>query len=466
MKRLLARRKRGDEGFAMITAITVIMIASALTVIILTTGEHADSTSKRGADWDSSLQVADAGIQQAIASLQATNGAAPAPFNGSTSQGSYHVTTTYLGRNRYQIDASGTVGTATNLRATRDVRVIMAPPSSFKYALFSLTNVDTKNNNYVHGDVWANGSVTVYGGDTIDGGVNAATGWLSMQQNSTVTKSVTTGGYDPSSNEAINMGSGAHIGGTAVAASSAPGCSDDPAGTHYNVSVGGSIAGSVTAWGTISGGTTGTQHPHVCTGAPATKPMPTFTYNPANYSPAPVEFASPEFASPEAFSTYLAAHSNGLSGTFYVHGGGATDPVNVNGVSIAGDTTIIAESAPIDAFGGQGVSAANNNDKVLTLVSYYQPSPNATCVNNGGNPADCSIGIKNNFQPNDNTATLLYAPNGPIAFKNNANFLGAVYGKSIVLKNNMDLTYDGRVDQIVGFGPVTLTTQSWVETTT
>src|SRR4051794_34354950 len=188
--------------------------------------------------------------------------------------------------------------------------------------------------------------------------------------------------------------------------------------------------------------------------------MPTFTYNAANYNPAPVEFASPA-----AFSTYLSTHSNSLSGTFYVHGGDASHAVDINGVSIGGDTTIVAESAPIDAFGGQGVGAANNNDKVLTLVSYYQPAAGSTCVNNGGNPGDCAIGIKNNFQPNDNTATLLYTPNGPVAFKNNADFTGAVYGKSIVLKNNMNLTYDARVDQIVGFGPVTLQAESWVETT-
>jgi hypothetical protein len=187
--------------------------------------------------------------------------------------------------------------------------------------------------------------------------------------------------------------------------------------------------------------------------------MPTFTYNPANYSPAPTEFATPT-----AFNTWLAAgHAAGLSGTYYIHGGGASDAVNIAGVSIGGDTTIIAESAPIDASGG--VSDSNSNDKVFSLVSYYQPAAGSACTDNGGNPSDCAIGIKNNFQPQNNTSTLIYAPNGPVAFKNNAQFNGAIYANDIVLKNNLHVVYDPRVDQIVGFGPVTLQTESWTETT-
>jgi hypothetical protein len=129
-------------------------------------------------------------------------------------------------------------------------------------------------------------------------------------------------------------------------------------------------------------------------------------------------------------------------------------------VSLAGDTTIISMTAPIES---NAVSNANDDDKLFTLVSYYQPPPGSACTDNGGNPLDCAIGFKNNFSPTANTATLLYAPNGPIAFKNNADFLGAVYANDIVLKNNMHLIYDARIERVIGFGPVTLTQESWVE---
>ena len=118
-----------------------------------------------------------------------------------------------------------------------------------------------------------------------------------------------------------------------------------------------------------------------------------------------------------------------------------------------------------------GIGAANSADKILTLVSYYS-APASSCTTNGGNPGDCAIGFKNNFSMSDstltggsNTAVLLFAPNGPIAFKNNAQFNGAVYANNIQVKNNMNMAYDPRIDQIVGFGDVTLDINSWMECT-
>ena len=44
------------------------------------------------------------------------------------------------------------------------------------------------------------------------------------------------------------------------------------------------INGGLTTWGQASGGSVnGTYTPFTCTSAPPRKPMPTFTFNPANY---------------------------------------------------------------------------------------------------------------------------------------------------------------------------------------
>lgn len=219
----------------------------------------------------------------------------------------------------------------------------------------------------------------------------------------------------------------------------------------------GTVSGTGTTWGTKTGsGTIGSVVTGVCTQAPATKTMPQFTYNPLNYDPDPDEWASPA-----EFHAYLdAGNRTSLSGVHFVNGGGVGDAIDLTGVEIVGDATIIANSAPIWA---NGVGAANSTDKLFVLVSFYQPPEGVACTDQGGNPDDCAIGFKNNFEPEDNTATLLYAPNGPIAFKNNTAFNGAVYGTDIVLKNNMELTYDARVDQIIGFGTVTLERESWIE---
>ncbi len=452
------RHAHDERGLAMITAVTLIALMALIGAAILTNGTHADRASGHGRNWEQALHVAEAGVEQAVAMMQASGGSVPAPIAGTSGEGTYTTTVTSLGRNRYQIDSTGTVGTKDGLRAERSVRVIYGPPRSFRYALFSLTDVDTKNNDVVVGDVWANGSVTVQQNDEIRGSATAATGGAYLDNHSKVTGDVWTGGAGIGG-VAIDVSTGAEIGGNAKASSTAPNCSDDPAHLSYRVNVIGSIAGTVTTWGTkTGGGSTGALSSNTCTNAAPTKTIPTFTYNPANYSPAPLEFASAA-----AFNTYLnAGNRNNLAGTFMISADGTGDAIDLTGVEISGDTTIIAMGNPIDA---NGVGAANGADKLLVLVSYYQPPAGSACTDNGGNPKDCAIGLKNNFIPGDNTATLLYAPNGPTAFKNNADFLGAVYANDIVLKNNQTTTYDPRVDQIIGFGPVTLAQESWVETT-
>jgi hypothetical protein len=191
-----------------------------------------------------------------------------------------------------------------------------------------------------------------------------------------------------------------------------------------------------------------------------------FTFNSANY-PAGT-FHSYSFPTDyAAFNSYIAANKSALSGTFYITGGNASYPVSLGGVSVNGDLTVIATDAPIDASGGIGSSGTA--DKLVVLASWYAASASG-CSTNGGNPGDCAIGMKNNFSPGssnlsggDNTAVLLYAPNGPVAFKNNANFQGAVYANNIQVKNNMNVTYDPRLEQIVGFGGSTLTITDWQE---
>ena len=451
---------KDEQGIALIMTVTIILVAAMLAAVILYQGTSTDRHSGRGRNWNQALQNADGGVEEAISKLQASNGVVPADFTGQNADGTYSVHVTYLGRNRYQFDSTGTTGTVQGLKAERSVRVVMGPPKSFKYALFSSSSVDTKNNDVVNGDIYANDEVTVDLGDTVNGSVTSATKYVTMKNNSEITGDVYTGGYD-SAGYAVK---GTTIGGNVKAGSLAPGAPDDCSSeshSDYKVTAG-SIGGTIKTWGSLaSGQPNGAKvFTGVCVAAPHKEVFPQFLYNPANYTPAPVEFANSS-----AFNTYINAHKNDMKGTFVV-GGSASDPnnyVNITGIKVSADLTIIA-NGPITADQGSAdVTAANHNDKLMVLVSYYTPQPNVACASNGGNPGDCAIGIKNNFQVSDNTATLVYAPNGPVAFKNNAEFLGAVYAGNIVMKNNQVTTYDPRVEQIVGFGPVTLEQESWEE---
>jgi hypothetical protein len=463
-----------ERGFALMTTVIVTMVAAMLGATLLVISVNTDHHSGQDRNWTSALDVADAGVERAVALLnnQAGIGVVPAPFTGQTQSGTFSTKVTYLGRAKYQIDSTGTVGTAQGLERIRAVRVIMAPAPAFKYALFSSTDINTKNNNYITGDIWANGSVTVFKNDTVSGSVNAATGWVQLQTNSTVTGGVTSGGTNGGTS--IEVDGGASIGKDATAASTSPNCADDPAHMSYQIQATGSISGTAKTWGLIlGGGHVGTAVTGVCTPAPATQPMPNFTFALANYNPSPQVFNSVA-----SFQTYLSMNQNNLSGVFQVCGTGVID---LSGAQIAADTTIIAgavlnndinqpdPNCPAAQIWANGVSPANNNDKILTIVSYYNPGAGGSCTNNGGNPEGCALGFKNNFAPNDNTATLMYAPVGPCALKNSSggsggdNFDGAIYCNNIVMKNNQNITYDPRVDRIVGFGATTLVRQSWQE---
>jgi hypothetical protein len=460
----------------MLVGFVVSLIAASMMYIAL----HDQTSSAHDRSWGQALHTAESGVNDAIGVLQNTGGVAPSGVvHGTTDVGSYEYQITALARNRYQIDAVGTVGNSAGLSSARRLRVTLAPPPSFSYGLFSLSDVAMKNNNTVCGDVWSNTSVVVDNGDAVraatssncpsgsmgTGNVTAATGSIQIVANSSVEGNAWAGGYE-SSGYGISVGKGSTISGSATASSSTPACADDPTSLKYKIGPDGTISGSATAWGAITAGVLGTRRATTCTTGSPTQSIPTFTYNAANYPAGTVH----EYNFPSdyvAFKTYIAANKTNLSGTFYLAGGGAAYPIDLGGVTVTGDLAIFAEASPIDASGG--IDAAGSNDKTVVLATWFT-GPASSCTTGSGNPADCAIGIKNNFDmqsgnlsAGDNTAVLLYAPNGPIAFKNNAEFHGAVYANNIQINNNMKLATDPRVASIVGFGATTLDISLWLE---
>lgn len=484
MHRFLSRTHRDERGVALITAMLVAFVATLFVTTTMYVAFHDQTSSARNRSWGQALHVAESGVHQAVAYLQNSNGVVPSStISGTTNEGTYQYRIVAMSRNRYQIDAVGSVGSATSTQSSRRLRVTMAPPLSFKYALFSLSDVTTKNNNQVCGDVYAGSYVVVYQNDSVlapsnpscpaggtvgSGNVTAATSYISMDNNSTIEGTAWSGGNN-ASGYGIAMSNGASIGVDAKASSTTPGCTDDP--THalglYKIGGSGSIAGNASAWGTISSTVAGTKSQNTCSRSAELLTMPQFTFNAANYPTASMHtYTFP--ADYAAFNSYIAANKTNLSGTFYISGGGSSYPVSLDGVTVTGDLTVIATASPIDATTG-GMTASGTSDKLIVLATWYSAS-SAGCTTNGGNPADCAIGIKNNFNMSssslsggDNTAVLLYAPNGPVAFKNNADFHGAVYANNIQVKNNMNVSYDPRLEQVVGFGYSTLTITDWQE---
>ena len=160
MMRILSWRRDNDQGFVMIVAVVLLSVVASLGAIVMASGNHSSQSTGRGRAWIQSLHVAEAGIQEAMVRMQAAGGA-PTPFAGQTDEGSYSVSVTPLGRGRFRVEATGLVADGSTMRATRKVQVTLRPPESFRAALFSYTSIDTKNNDVVTGDVWANQNVIV-----------------------------------------------------------------------------------------------------------------------------------------------------------------------------------------------------------------------------------------------------------------------------------------------------------------
>lgn len=467
---------RQESGFAMIVAVVLMGVISTLMVLVLTVGTHTEFSTGRGRSWVQALHVAEAGVQDAITELEARLSSdsftSPMTLTGSTDEGTFDVTVTLLPRRRFQIEATGTVAEgAAGLEAARRIRVTMAPPRSFQYALFSNTTVETKDNDDIDGDIWANENVIVDQNDTVTGSVTAATGYVRLKNGSLVTGDVWSGGFNPDAGGtgvgyAIELGNNATVDGSAKASVTTPDCSGESSSNYKVHLAGGSlIKGNVITFGEKTGSGDvgpGTITNNSCTAAPATKVIPTFTYSAANYD-GEIEYGTPETPSATAvtdFQSYVDTHKSTFSGTFYVNQSGAVSQdlrIDLSDVKIVGDTTVIA-NVPIFTNRMED----DTQDAILTLVSTYRPPTGSSCDVNQDR-SECSIHLKNNFQTSGATAVIVYAPFGSVAVKNNQAQFGTIYADNIQIKNNQTLTYDERTERAVGFGPVTYEVQTWIE---
>jgi len=467
----LIRRARGEEGVALIIAVVLMGVVATLAVLMLTVGVHTDQASARGRNWVQALHVAESGVDQAMAKIQAASGSYSGTFTGATAQGSYSVTVSRQTRNQYTIRSVGSVAPGKQGATTRALQVTLAPPSVFKNALFSYTTLETKNNDNITGDIWANQNAIVDAGTTVSGSITAATGYIEVDNGASVGGNLWSGSFNNANGYAIFLDQNATADGWAKASVTNP---PDPItcgganAANYKVRVdnGGSIGSDVTTWGTFTGSGTagGTVNNNVCTAAPAAIAMPVFTYSASNYDGATLhQFGTPDASSATAvsdFQSYLSSHSNQLSGTFYIN---QSAPVNqdnridLTNAVVTGDLNLISNT-PIFTNG----TTDQTTNAVAILISTYKPPTGSSCDLNQ-DKSECAIHLKNNFATSGNTAVLVYTPYGPVAVKNNAIQFGAIYSDSIQIKNNQSLTYDSRIERAVGFGDSTLEVTKWLE---
>ena len=469
MSELLRWRRRAerDDGFAMIVVMVVISIVTIMTIGMIATGLHLDQATARGRRHSLALQVAEAGIDQAVYQLS-QDGLYPGTAGTvSVPGGEYEVTVTVPRLGWATIESTGYVPTkaAANV-VQRRIRATYGPERAFKYALFSESGLEVKNNGETVGDVFANGSIVLTNNSGVRGSVNSATGTVKLNNNATVNKDdegeggeVRSGGYDLDGSWGVQLEGGAIVEGTVSArAEQCPGSATDD--TLYNVSNNGVIQGNAIARGNINGSVQGSKTPFTCVERQATQHLPEFRYDPELY-PDPSEYgASPDgdgvrTGARTDFQAWVAAHSASMTGTHRVMDtgcrddpSGATSVIELGSTTMTGDFTLITNCR---------VDFSNN--------AAYTGSPDAyvTIVALNPSTSPAAIDIKNNFEiPDPGPAVLMYSP-GLIQVKNNPDANGAVFAGSISFKNNMDVTYDSRVERTVGFGSTRYERISWEE---
>jgi hypothetical protein len=475
--RAFDRLQRDEGGYALAITVLLVAVMMVLMVVSLDAGSSALRRSQEGLRWARTLTVAEAGINQAITQLsQNRTAASPCPL-GSTSVctgegGQFQVSWTGQADGSLVVNARGYYPSLASPRYQREVRVVLEPVPTFRYALFSLDTLTVKNNAVIVGDVYSAASVAVDQNQVICGSVIAAGGNVSIGNNTQIVRSHASSGCtgkDGSvwANGSISLGTTATVGGDAKA--SAPsGTTCNATSTSYQITDG-QVQGNATACGRITSTVGGTRSPGTNTTPPAVEPLPTFTFDVNNY-PSLQCYPSTGTCGPSntsttavsSFNTYVSANKTSLRGTFAVWQSSPSQStkVNLDGIRLGGDLTIIT-NAPVDLGNTSDVTLAPGvSSAELVIVSLYVPPVNTTCDTNGG---ECSIYAKNSVtfddgvdaDPNDGIAALLYTP-GKMAFKNsggsNSNGEGALYAGGIDLKNGFQIEYNGRIQKVLGFG--------------
>ena len=441
-----------DGGFAMIVAVILLSVVMSLSLIIVTNADHLDSSTVKARSSSQALQVAESGINVAIAKLRLDPNTVPNGSQvGSTSEGSYSYTVSKNGQ-IYTLQSTGTVSSG-RTGGKRTVAVTLMGPSLFQYAILSKDQISLTDNTTINGGLWSNNTISLGDNMHINGPVISATGSLKTTSNTWIVGDVWTGGFDGTTGKAVAL-SGTTVTGN-VTASPSDCSSANP--TKYVVSGSGSISGKVKTFSStgVSPLPAGGSTLNACTTAPVPQEIPLYAWNAANYAD-PHEFTIAQW------DTWLAANKTNVKGAFHITNGGDRSWVNLKGATITGDFVLMTDVAPIEI----NTLSFSPSSKIIVIGSRFSPPSNAACQDGefqSDQATPCAIGVRDGVNVPASTAMLVYAPNGPIAMRDNTGIRGAIYGEGVKLTDNILVTFDSRVQTAVGFGDVALTQTKWVE---
>lgn len=421
-------RTREERGASLITAMFVSFVMMALVALMFTQVIHTNESTGRDRQRTTVFHVAEAGIDQAIAQLKvnpayAGTGATPGTVtaNGATI-GTYSTTVIDPGpgiTSDRVIRSTAVLSSGTQQRTVK-ATVRLAPLGGFDFAIFSASTLGVSNNLTVVGSTYSAQAATLQNNTTITGDVTSPQN-ITTANNSTINGNVWSGGN-------IVISTGTTVTGNVLATGSVT--------LQNNAKVTGDVrAASITNNGTIQGLTVLASQP-----APATRTLPTFTYNAADY-PAPT--GPPVNTTSTGFQTCwqtgvgcpLGVSRTAMKGVYYITDGGTvTGPTQRT--TLSGDLYIITNGRVV--IDRDFNTATSDTYRLVIISTSTSTSPAA-------------ITWSNNVSLPPNIQTFLYTP-GAVTFNNLKSFSGIVYGGVVQTDQNFTLSYEPALrDVINGF---------------
>ena len=294
--RILQRAHR-EDGYSLVISMLLLSIMMVLLSVSLQAGTSSLQESHLSIEWSKALTVAEAGANQAT-TLLGQSRAATNPCRIGTSTlcsgggGEYQMAWITSG-SKVIITSTGYYPSQARPTFVRQVQVTYEPVPSFKYAIFSRTSLDVKNNMTVMGDIYADSDVTVGQNAKVCGSIISSAGGVTFSNGATIEKvdsaygctgkagNVWTGG-----SVGIVGASGVTIQGNATASNpSAASGSCSTIATTYAITGSGAVTGTAEACGQIASGiSAGTKKPGTSSSQPTPVGFPAFTFDPNNYS--------------------------------------------------------------------------------------------------------------------------------------------------------------------------------------
>jgi cytoskeletal protein CcmA (bactofilin family) len=417
LKGPMPERGTGEQGVSLLTAMVITLTVFAIGGIWTSLATHQHSQSARERQRDQARNAAEAGINEAMSRLSADGGyttSTLAALPGGT--GEYEVSVAPLtgdpnDTRRYIVSTGYAPTKAAIQHVSRRVeqQVDLISTNELRYALFTApAGIAVANDMTVNGDIYSANDLTIANRGTVSGSVTSL-GSVTTVNNSTIGGDIRAAGNVTIDNATTTVLGNVYSGG--------------------NVTITGRVRGNVQAAGSIIGGTVDGSRAQYSPPPPVpVQTVPTFTWDPTNYVTPPNVAGYPPTRelTPAEFQLLWAANKDAFHGHYRIRCAPCPSGVTLDAKwTMTGDVTI-ASDAPV-TMAREVDNGAGGAALTLTIASFSTASP--------------AILLSNSVSPPDSIRIALFAPNGPVSFKNRKSFSGAVYAASMSLEQQFTLTF-------------------------